>query len=399
MTNVSDPVPVLHFRHDNDENISHDPFAAWMDLAHRYRAVGSDQGEAPVWFMLRYSDLCTVMRDTRTFSRKHTDAYAAPAGDPLIPIHLDPPDHTKYRRLLNPMLSPVFARSLIPKIRQRAADLTEECADLGAFEYMQAFAFRYAPVVFFGLMGLPISSDSEHLVAVVDRALHTTSVMDPDNVVRKPAYAELLSVIRDLIRERRRKPADDFVSSLVTAQVDDKPIEEHILEQMCLLLLLAGLDTVGATLGYAMLHFATNPEDRRDLVEHPELTESAVEEILRFYPIDASIRYVTEEVSVAGCPMRPGDRVVLPFAAVNRDPDEFENPERFDIRRERNRHVGFGVGPHRCAGSHLARVELAIALEEWHKRIPDYSLAGGAQLTNLISTTVYRLESLPLILG
>jgi cytochrome P450 len=389
-------VPILNFRHDADERISRDPFAGWMSLIQKYQAIGSDQGEAPVWVLLRYADVCRVMRDTETFSRRHTDAYSTPVGAPLVPIHLDPPDHTKYRRLLNPILSPHFAKSLDPQIRERAVALTEECALLGEFEYMHTFAFRYAPVIFFGLMGLPLS-DVDHLVDVVDRALHATGVTDADGTQRRTAYQELDAVLAGVIEARRAEPRDDFVSSLVSATVDGEPVQEGVLRQMCLLLLLAGLDTVAATLGYAMAHFATHGDDRRDLVAHPELVPTAVEEILRYYPIDTSIRYVAKDANVAGCPMRPGDRVVLPFVTANRDPDEFQNPDRFDIRRADNRHVGFGVGPHRCAGSHLARVELSIALEEWHRRIPDYRLAQDAELKNLVSTTVYRLERLPLV--
>jgi cytochrome P450 len=392
------PVPVLPFRHDDDERISRDPFTGWMSLFQEHPAIGSDQGDAPVWIPMRYADLCHVMRDTETFSRRHTDAYSTPVGAPLIPIHLDPPDHTKYRRLLNPLLSPVFAKSLDAQIRERAVALTEECASLGEVEYMRTFGFRFAPVIFFGLIGLPLEG-VDHLVDVVDRALHHTDVTDPDGSQRRAAYDELLTVLSEVIDARRAEPRDDFVSSLVVATVDGEPIDEAILKQMCLLLLLAGLDTVAATLGYATLHFATHPNDRADLTAHPDLMPSAVEEILRYYPIDTSIRYVAKDATVAGCPMHTGDRVVLPFVTANRDPEEFAAPERFDMRRPHNRHVGFGVGPHRCAGAHLARVELAIALEEWHKRIPDYRVADGAELHNLVSTTVYRLESLPLVCG
>lgn len=388
--------PILQFRHDRDDAIRADPLNGWMALSARYRAFGSDQGPAPVWFVLNYEDICTVMHDWGTFSRRYTDAYSDPTDPPLIPIHLDPPEHTKYRRLLNPLLTPQFARALDPTVRQRAIDLTEEYRDRGEIEFMYEFAFRYAPVIFLGLMGMDADA-ADRVTALVDRALHITEEQDPDGSIRRADYAELAGLINQVIAERRARPGDDFISSLVSATVDDRPIDPEALQQLCLLLLMAGLDTVAATLGYTMHHFATHADDRRRIVADPALIPGAVEESLRYYPINASIRYVTKETEFAGCPMRPGDRVVLPFVAANRDPAEFSEPDRFDMEREVNRHISFGVGPHRCAGSHLARVELAIALEEWHKRIPDYRVANGADLQHIVSTRIYRLDRLPLV--
>jgi cytochrome P450 len=392
-------VAVLPFRHDDDPEIIRDPIAGWMRLVRDHDAVGSDRGEAPVWITLRYADVCAVMRDTETFSRRYTDAYSTRPSAPLVPIHLDPPEHTKYRRLLNPLLSPRMVNSLEAKVRARAVMLVDEClASGGQVEFMRDFAFRYAPVIFFGLMGMDVEGDeADRLTILVDFVLHETEATDPDGGKRRAAYAELNAIIAAVIEERRSRPQDDFVSTLVAAEIDGHPIEDVPLQQMCLLLLLAGLDTVAATLGYAMRHLARYPGHRRDLAASPEILATAVEEILRYYPIDTSIRYVTRENDTAGCPMRPGDRVVLPFVAANRDPREFEDPDRFDMRRSPNRHVGFGVGPHRCAGSHLARLELRIALEEWHRRIPDYSIAAGAETRNLVSTTVFRLDALPLV--
>jgi cytochrome P450 len=394
-TDESTTVPVLPFRHDTDPDIVREPFSGWSNIAAQHRVVGSDQGEAPVWIAMRYPDVTAIMRDTQTFSRRYTDAYSTPVGSPLVPIHLDPPEHTKYRRLLTPLLAPQMVNELEDVIRQRAIELVDDAISKGRVEYMKDFGFRFAPVIFFGLMGLPLDRADE-VTIMVDDALHLTDVTDPGGVRRRQAYGEMQEMLVDLIRERRANPQDDYISTLVTAQIDGAPIGEDELRQMCLLLLLAGLDTVAATLGYAMLHFARNEADRRAIIDDPSLIPSAVEEILRFYPIDASIRYVTKENDAMGCPMHAGDRVVLSLVAANRDEHEFEHADTFDLHRAPNRHIGFGVGPHRCAGSNLARIELAIALEEWHRRIPDYRVADGAELSNLVSTTVFRLESLPL---
>jgi cytochrome P450 len=390
--------PILHFRHDSDPAINADPFRGWIDLLHRYDAFGSDQGGAPVWVVLRYDDICRVMRDTTTFSRRYTDAYRNPVGDPLIPIHLDPPEHGKYRRLINPLLSPPVAKGLEPKIRHRCIELVDSFVENGRVEVLHDFAFRFAPSVFLGLMGLP-QEQAEEFLGLVQTMLDETDATDPGAVRRIQARQETNDFFAGVIADRRAVPKEDYVSYLVHSEVDGAPIEMETLQSMCLLLFEAGQHTVASTLGSAFYYLASHPEHRRDLVEHPEIVPSAVEEILRYFPIDTSIRYVAEETELAGCPMKPGDRVVLPLTAANRDESQFPDADAFDLRRDPNRHIGFGVGPHRCAGSHLARVELAIALEEWHRRIPEYEVEPGFEPRYIIGTTVFRLDALPLVWG
>jgi cytochrome P450 len=394
MKRIDSSVPVLPFRHDTDESINRDPFQGWMAVRHDHPVIGSDQGPNPVWVMMRYADVCGVMRETQLFSRRATNAYSNAEQVSLIPINLDAPEHAKYRRLINPLLAPQVAKGLEPMIRAHAASLVDAIAPSGGAEFMSDFAFKFAPIVFIGLMGLPLER-ADRFIELVGTILHTERSDAAGDRAR--AYEEIRATFSELFEQRRADPRDDFITSLVTAEVDGRPLTEIELQSMSLLLLLAGLDTVAATLGYALAHFGTHPADLADLVAHPEIVPTAVEEILRFFPIDTSVRYVTAEREYAGCPMHTDDRVVLSIVTANRDADEFEDPDKFDMRRTVNRHVGFGVGPHRCAGSHLARVELAIALEEWHRRIPSYRVQEGADLRNLVSTTVFRLDALPLV--
>jgi len=388
--------PILPFRHDTDPAIVADPFAGWISYRDRYDAFGTDRGDAPAWVLLRYEDVCRVMRDTDTFSRRFTSAYSSPKGDPLVPIHLDPPEHGKYRRLINPLLSPPVANRLEPVIRDRCVALVDAIKPEGGAEFMSRFAFAFAPAVFLGLMGLPLAQ-ADRFLAMVHDLLDLTDFTDPGGVRRTAAREETNAFFAELLEERRSHPRDDYVSYLVQAEVDGAPVDQKTLQSMCLLLFEAGQHTVASTLGFAFAYFAQHPEVRHDLTAHPELVGDAVEEILRYFPIDTSIRYVTKDVEVAGCQMHEGDKVVLPFVAANRDGSQFERPDEFDLRRSPNRHVGFGVGPHRCAGSHLARVELAIALEEWHARIPDYRIDENAPgWQNLVSTTVFRMDQLHL---
>ena len=143
---------------------------------------------------------------------------------------------------------------------------------------------------------------------------------------------------------------------------------------LCVLLLIAGIDTTWSSLGSSLLHLSTHESDRRRLANEPDLFPSAIEEFLRFYAPVTMARLVANDVELAGCPMKAEDWVLVPFPAANRDPEVFERADEFVIDRERNRHAAFGLGIHRCIGSNLARMELRVAIEEWLKRIPDFEL-------------------------
>jgi cytochrome P450 len=210
--------------------------------------------------------------------------------------------------------------------------------------------------------------------------------------------------LRELFDERRSQPRDDLASYLLSCEIDDRPLTDEELLSIGRLLFIAGLDTVAATLGWSFYHLAIRPQDRRDLAVRPELSSTAVEEFLRYYSVITSSRTVAEDTSINGCPMHAGDSIVIPLAPVNRDASEYEAADQFILDRHPNRHVGFGLGPHRCLGSHLARTELRIALEEWLVRIPDFSVghpdwrpeASGLEPLLGIGLSVPMLSSLPL---
>ena len=174
---------------------------------------------------------------------------------------------------------------------------------------------------------------------------------------------------------------DDLITELLHAEVDGEPIPDGHVLGIAALTLIAGVDTTWSAIGASLWHLATHQQDRRRLVEEPELLPTAVEEFLRAYSPVTMARIVSEDVEIRGCQMRRGDRVLLSFPAANRDPDAFPDADEVVIDRLDNRHVAFGVGIHRCAGSNLARMELRVALEEWLARIPEFRLEDGAQVT------------------
>jgi cytochrome P450 len=170
-------------------------------------------------------------------------------------------------------------------------------------------------------------------------------------------------------------PGDDLVSLLLDAEIDGQPIGEDHLVNTLRLLLIAGIDTTWSAIGASLWHLATHPDDRDRLAAEPELMPTAVEELLRVYAPVTMARLIVEETEVGGCTFEPGQMVMLPFPAANRDPEVFPDADNVILDRAENRHMAFGVGIHRCLGSNLARMELRVALEEWLRRVPRVTLA------------------------
>jgi cytochrome P450 len=409
MSKVHD-VPVLPFRHDTDEESLRDPFGRWDRLRNAHPIFKSDQADHGVIFLMGYAEQHAALRDPKIFSNRSVNPEfrtESPVGVEgpfegdfkLIPVQLDPPEHTKYRQLLNPLMTPGRVNALEPRARALAGSLIDGFIDDGSVEYVTKFARRFPTTIFMQMMGLPVEN-ADMFLAWIDALMHSSSdlaLSEQERVTNsRNAATSIFEYLGQLITERRADPKDDFVSYLLTCRVDDRPVNEQELMQMCFMLYMAGLDTVAGALGYFMYHLATHDADRQRLVKDPTVVPGAVEELLRFYSVVTTVREVTQDGEFLGCPMHEGDRVIFPTASANRDPNEFENAETFDMDRSPNRHMAFGAGPHRCLGSHLARMELRVALEEWHARIPVYSTPDPGALRNHV-LSVSGLVSLPLV--
>jgi cytochrome P450 len=287
-----------------------------------------------------------------------------------IPEMLDAPLHNKWRKLLGPLFSPTAVAALEPKIRERFAAIIDEVADQGHCDFIQDVALRFPNQIFMELMGMPIT-DAEQFQEWETAILHEGS-SSSDRAMQ--AMQGVHAYFTDVIEQRRAEPHDDIISKALSWTIDGEKISNEDMMAFCLLMFMAGLDTVATQLGYNFLHLATNPEDRRRMNEDPELISSAIEEFMRFYSFVTPGRKVLEDTELAGCPIKAGEMVWLPLVAANRDPEEFPDADKVIIDRPDNRHIAFGAGPHRCLGAHLARLELNVAMEEWHKRIPDYRI-------------------------
>jgi cytochrome P450 len=314
-----------------------------------------------------------------------------------IPIMLDPPDHTKWRRVLGLYFSPGRTERLEAEQRQFARELIQGFLAKGECDFYAEFAAVFPTTIFLQILGLPIDKLSDFMVWE-DKILHSTAESDPDRSVAFGAMMEVMGYFQGLITERREDPAsrgDDIVSHAITWEIDGAPPSDEDILSCMLLLFMAGLDTVAAQLSYSFFHLATHDGDRKRLAGDPSLVPGAIEELMRAYPIVQTARKATSDFDFHGCPVKTGDMVTFPLGMAGRDPNEYDDARVVDLDRQNPRHISFGAGPHRCLGSHLARQELVVVLQEWHKLIPDYRISDLDAVVEH-SGGVYSIEKLPL---
>lgn len=324
------------------------------------------------WVMTRAHDQRRVLQDAETFS-SHRSIFASALGEnwPMIPLELDPPRHGAFRSLLNPLLSPKRVMQLESAVRERAVTLIDRIAASGTgCDVMKDFAFPFAVNIFLRFLGL----SDDRLDEFVDWA---NALLHGDDVERPKAARTIVAFIDDLAALRRREPVDDFMTFVVEAEIEGRPLTAEEVRGVGVLLFVAGLDTVAAAIGFDLAYLARNADDQDMLRREPDRIVLAAEELLRAYPTVQMIRVATRDIDFDGVPIRAGDYVSCATMIANRDPAEFECPDKIDLGREDNRHVAFAYGPHRCLGSHLARREIVVGLEEWLARIPAFRIKPG----------------------
>ncbi len=390
MTDVqSERAPVTDWATDYDifdQGYVNDPYGIWAELRDRCPIAHTDRWGGS-WLPTKYADVTEIARDIDNFPSGNGIAVlpppdgVGPGANPILasgvpPISADPPLHTWTRRLILPTMSPqrvdeyeVFTRTLCVELID---GILERGSGDAAAEYAQQIPVR----VIGHILGVP-----ESMAPVFTEWVRDVLEFAHDAERRMRGITGIIQYLQGALDERVANPTDDFISELMAAEHDGQPIERPVVMGMCALLLIAGIDTTWSSIGSAMWHLATHVEDRRRLVAEPELMPTAVEELLRFYAPVTMARRLSHDVEFKGCPMKAGDRILMNFPGANRDPEAFPDADKVVLDRQINRHVAFGAGIHRCAGSNLARMELRVAIEEWLRRIPEFALDPEGEVT------------------
>ncbi len=331
------------------------------------------------WIVTGYEEAHSVLRDTETFSSYPNNLVDAGDGK-FIPIELDPPEHTSYRRVLQPLFSPRRMKEMESEIRLVVDRLLDKFADRGSAEFVSEFAHELPTSVFLSLMDWPIKDATLFTEATDIAILGKPGASSEENLAaRHQAAGQMFGYFAQVLADRRARPGATDITSVIINTPLETPEGPRLLtdDELCrmfFLLLIAGLHTVQGTLAWSVIHLANRPSVRQQLIDDPALIPRAVEEMLRYESAVSMGRRATVDTEIGGVRISRGDQLVVILAAVNRDGGEFPNPDEVQLDRTPNRHLAFGSGPHRCIGSHLARIEVAAAIEAIHRRIPDYRI-------------------------
>jgi cytochrome P450 len=305
---------------------------------------------------------------------------------PLIPLNIDPPEHVRYRKLLDPLFAPRRIDALDADIAERVNHFIDAFIDRGSCDFTAEVAELFPSSVFLGMMGLPWE-ELDTLVSMRDGLLrpgNRTMAPEDRSAIQRETAARVYTYFDAILKARAADPRNDIMSLFVSLESDEGRLTREEVLAICFVLLTAGLDTVTDSLTCFFAFLGQNPEHRRRIVEDPDVIPGAVEELLRWEtPVPSVVRWAREDAILGGETIGAGNHVMVNLGAANLDPAAFEAPMEVRFDREVNRHLAFGGGVHRCLGSHLARRELRIALREWHRRIPDYTLATGYKVTYL----------------
>ncbi|SPP96736.1 cytochrome P450 [Bradyrhizobium vignae] len=404
MSDVNQPAahaPVTDWVHDfdhTDPQWTENPFPIWDELraaspvVHTQRFLGC-------YLPTTYEAVREIANDTEHFSSRRiivrdvrpeiTSKNAAP------PITSDPPVHKPAKQLLLPPFTPDAMKKLEPRVRAICNELIDDFIAEKSVDAAARYT-KHIPVrAIAHMLGIP-ESDSELFINWIHMILEL-GITDESKLLQ--AVQEMSAYFSGHIEARKNKPTDDLISYLMNARdKDGNPLEDtHVLGSLRLLLI-AGIDTTWSAIGSSLWHLAKTPADRERLIAEPGLIPTAVEELLRAYSPVTMAREVVKETTISGCPVKPGNMVLLSFPAANRDPKMFPDADKVVIDRRENRHAAFGLGIHRCVGSNLARMEMQVALEEWLKRIPDFRLDPAGTVT-WSQGTVRGPRQLPFLLG
>jgi cytochrome P450 len=382
MSELVDRQPVVDWAHDFDHfdpTFIADPDKVWSELRERCPVAHSDRYGGLV-VTTRWQDVAGVAHDTATFSSRRVVINEVPTshhGLPLPPINDDPPLHTVRRRVMLSFFSPRGVERWVEPVRaicRRALDAIGDRRDVDlAVDYAQIVPAELT------VQMLGVRRDD---VPMFREWLHNLLEVGPtDATVLGDTSRAIRAYMTELLAERKGAGGDDFVAFLLDQRIDGQPLSDDEMVNILFLLLVAGIDTTWSAIGFSLLHLASHAADRQRVAADPQLIPTAIEEFLRFYPPVWVARVATTDTEIDGCPVTAGDWVAMGIPSANRDPSVYARPDEVLIDRVPNRHATFGLGVHRCLGSNLARMEVAVAIEEWMARFPGFELIDDAAVT------------------
>ena len=341
------------------------------------------------WLITDHELLFEAARSPELFSSAKVTIPAVPIEPLLLPLMLDPPVHAAFRMPLMREFAPGKIRQLESAVRAFAGELIDTVKDDGRCDFVEAIAVPMPITIFMKIVGMPLERISEFRAWVAD-------IQSDDDRRRAESYPNVATMMEELIREREIDRQDDVISRLLEADVDGRKLSHVEVQAYGLLLFTAGLDTVVSSLSFGINHLARSSALQDRLRSDPSAIPEAVEEFLRMFAVSMVPRVAARDFVFGGVQVKKDDRAVLMIPAGNFDPKLFPDPMRFDVDRTNKTHISFNVGPHRCIGSHLARLELRVFYEEWFKRMPNVRLDLARSVT-MRGAFTFAIHALPIV--
>lgn len=371
--------PAMDFDHNHDSH-GNDPVASYRKVREVAPVVWTEAWGG-YWVLAGYEAIFDAARDDDTFSSARS-SYGGEGQEILIPkrpivehypIDLDPPESLKYRIIMNKLLTPTRVEEIRPDVERYTALFIDEMIEKGEADF--ATLTGIPSIITINWLGLPIEHWRRYSYAH-RKVLSAPVESEEYRWVTEEELPALEELVRQTIVERRENPQDDAISYILSNNIDDRPITDEEALYMIDLIISGGVGTVASLSGSSLEWLSANPDVRQRLIDNPDLMMNAVEEFLRYFsPTQALARTVQQDADFHGVKIKKGDRALLAWSSGNRDPKgDFVNPDEIDIERTPNRHLAFGVGSHRCAGSHLGRLMARTILSEVLKRMPDFKI-------------------------
>jgi cytochrome P450 family 142 subfamily A polypeptide 1 len=393
----------------NDGRLYDDPWATYRWLRDNDPCFWDDKNQ--IWVVSRHEDVAYVSRTTDLYCSKH--GVRPKVAAPMSLISMDEPEHTRQRRLINKGFTPRQVKRLEPHIRDLSNQIIDEIKERGEIDFVEDFAIHVPLIVIAELMGLD-PDGRQNLYRWSDAMMSGDGHTDPDDPVlhaAAEAFGEYVEYLIPIIEARRAEPREDLISILTGAfdegaldagdaaavRGDDELTSDELLMFLCILVV-AGNETTRNAITGGLKAFSDFPEQKQKLLDHPELIDLAVDELVRYVsPVISFCRTVTEDHELHGKQLRADDKVLILYQSANRDERVFDRPDELVIDRDPNPHLGFGIGPHFCLGANLAKLEVKVVFEELFSRLRDIRVEDGAVAQRGDNALVLAIEHLPAV--